>query len=447
MKRYGYFICQTKSDNGLANEAIILPVISFPDNRHSPSHFSAELPLCDTSAVAPRCSRTTSCGHRSASMNTVQPIDPNDLLFQEVTADQQIKCDALAASAFGGPLSPVEFLEREKSMRKQPLAANQGVRTWCLCKRTENREILATCKTIQRELLETDGNGSRRRNGYCIAAVVTYPDFRGQGYGKMMLRSLSQWLDGPGDAFASMLYSNKEEFYKRCGWNPQPSPAMILPVDSTSTYDYLIPDKNLKEYKLLREEDIDTLCLRDVTALITEARDDEFNHDHSTLAVLPTTDLVSWLHKRAEFIGSRLLDRSPHHKGCIYNDTAWLYWHHDFPKQCLFIQRIRVFIEQENARHDVLVTLLAHALLEAQRWQLPAVVIWDAGPDVHKAIDLLKSRIKGFVPVLREQRREMNWLPEHFLLQYSLETHSLAKHEVVGSRCHPSWIRRFLKSI
>ena len=125
-------------------------------------------------------------------MNTIWPNDSNDTIFQEATADQQIECDALAASAFRGLLSPTEFLEREDFMRQQPLAANQGVRTWCLCRESDKSEILATCKTVRRELLETGGNGSRRQNGYCIAAVVTHQKLRGLGYGKMLLRNLAQ---------------------------------------------------------------------------------------------------------------------------------------------------------------------------------------------------------------------------------------------------------------
>jgi hypothetical protein len=143
-------------------------------------------------------------------MNT-QFNGSNDVVFQEATPEQQIDCDALAACAFSAPLSPSEYLEREDVMRTQPLAANRGVRTWCLYRRTEDRKILATCKTIRRDLFQVDSNGSGRQIGYCIAALVTHPDLRRRGYGKMLLRNLAQWLDGPGDAFASILYSNKED--------------------------------------------------------------------------------------------------------------------------------------------------------------------------------------------------------------------------------------------
>jgi GNAT superfamily N-acetyltransferase len=141
-------------------------------------------------------------------------LDLNNLTavhFKEANADEQIECDKLAASAFGHPLSMSEFLEREECMREHTLAQQGGVRTWCLYNNTGICPILATCKTIRRELIVADAHGSRQQIGYCISSVVTHPDFRGRGCARMLLHKVAEWLDGPGDACASMLYSNKEE--------------------------------------------------------------------------------------------------------------------------------------------------------------------------------------------------------------------------------------------
>jgi GNAT superfamily N-acetyltransferase len=153
-------------------------------------------------------------------MSTLQGADerpalhlgiPTDVVFSEAIAEQQVECDRLAASAFGRPLSMSDFLEREEYMRRHALAQHGGVRTWCLYGNTGVCQILATCKTIRRELLVTDNHGSRKQIGYCISSVVTHPDFRGRGCARMLLHKVAEWLDGPGDACASMLYSNKEE--------------------------------------------------------------------------------------------------------------------------------------------------------------------------------------------------------------------------------------------
>jgi GNAT superfamily N-acetyltransferase len=135
---------------------------------------------------------------------------PTDAIFSEANAGQQVECDKLAASAFGHPLSVSDFLEREEYMRRHALAQH-GVRTWCLYNNTGVCQILATCKTIKRELLVTDGFGSHQQTGYCISSVITHPDFRGRGFARMLLHNVAEWLDGPGDACVSMLYSNKEE--------------------------------------------------------------------------------------------------------------------------------------------------------------------------------------------------------------------------------------------
>jgi GNAT superfamily N-acetyltransferase len=141
---------------------------------------------------------------------TTCPELPPGVSVGEATNDQLVQCEALAASAFAQPLSETEYIEREDFMNKQVLAANAGVRTWCLHSCEGTRQVLAACKTVIREVLVTDHHGSHRGSGYCFSSVVTHPDHRGQGLAPMLLRNVASWLDGPGDARASMLYSNKE---------------------------------------------------------------------------------------------------------------------------------------------------------------------------------------------------------------------------------------------
>lgn len=124
--------------------------------------------------------------------------------------DQLIACDKLAAVAFRGPLSEEEYLEREEFMRSQALAENDGVRTWCLFSKDDPSLILATCMTFARTFLLTDRCGSRTATGYCLGSVISHPDHRGQGHASNLLHNVAEWLDGPGDAVASVLYSAKE---------------------------------------------------------------------------------------------------------------------------------------------------------------------------------------------------------------------------------------------
>lgn len=95
------------------------------------------------------------------------------------------------------------------------------------------------------------------------------------------------------------------------------------------------------------------------------------------------------------------------HKGCMYKDRAWLYWHHDFRKERLFIQRVVTFFNNdengdEDERAGMLAQLLTCAIQEAQDWKLKDVVIWGASADVRSAVGMLE----GVEPVFEERRRE-----------------------------------------
>jgi GNAT superfamily N-acetyltransferase len=142
------------------------------------------------------------------------PDLPAGVFFGEATDDQLAQCEALAASAFAQPLSEAEYVEREDFMSKQELAEHSGVRTWCLYSDEGTRQVLAACKTVIREVLVTDHHGCHKGSGYCFASVVTHPDYRGRGLAPILLQNVARWLDGPGDASVSMLYSNKEQVSK-----------------------------------------------------------------------------------------------------------------------------------------------------------------------------------------------------------------------------------------
>jgi hypothetical protein len=192
----------------------------------------------------------------------------------------------------------------------------------------------------------------------------------------------------------------------RCGWTPTPAPATVLNISLCNDADLSATSDEIEAYRLLHAEDLKGLCEGDVSALITEMESTKVTTNHSILTVLPTHDLIRWQHARAEFIGLKILGKAPHNKGVAYSSGAWIYWTHDFRKQQLFIQRIRIFVENEEKRHNVLGTLLLYAIREARLWLLPRVIVWETGPDMQKAVDVIQSKVEGLESVFETQRRE-----------------------------------------
>lgn len=142
------------------------------------------------------------------------PDGPLLVQFGEANDDQISACHKLAGLAFGHPLTNVDFIERENFMTR--LAATQGggswLRIWCVSPVSNPNQVLASCKTIRRDLLvkESSTGEARKCLGYCISSVVVEPEHRGMGVGAYLLGSVKQWLDTEGEAVVSMLYSSKE---------------------------------------------------------------------------------------------------------------------------------------------------------------------------------------------------------------------------------------------
>lgn len=150
------------------------------------------------------------------SPTTIQgPDGPLLVQFGEAIDSQILSCHELAGLAFGQPLSNADFVERENFMIRLAAARGAGCwwRIWCVFPVHNPHQVLASCKTIRRDLLikESSTGETRESLGYCISSVVVESAHRGVGVGAYLLSSVKQWLDTKGDAALSMLYSSKEE--------------------------------------------------------------------------------------------------------------------------------------------------------------------------------------------------------------------------------------------
>ena len=143
------------------------------------------------------------------------PSAPLTLHFGEAKDEQILSCHELAGIAFGKPLSSTDYIARENFMMR--LASKQGGqswwRIWCVFPVEDPSRVLASCKTIRRDMLVKGSftGEARHRLGYCISSVVVDSAHRGLGIGAYLLAGIKEWLDTEGEAALSMLYSSKED--------------------------------------------------------------------------------------------------------------------------------------------------------------------------------------------------------------------------------------------
>lgn len=134
---------------------------------------------------------------------------PVEVAVGEATPEQQLQCCKLAGTAFAAPLSQHQYVELEDYLGSLPLAVEGSRRYWCLFPTSDPNCILATCKTLHRFFLVKNGQATLSQDdGYCIASVITNPDYRKSGLASVLMEHVAAWMDGEGAGTASMLYTS-----------------------------------------------------------------------------------------------------------------------------------------------------------------------------------------------------------------------------------------------
>ncbi|KAI2619241.1 hypothetical protein GGR54DRAFT_135615 [Hypoxylon sp. NC1633] len=408
-----------------------------------------------------------------------QPITLNNpqgtlsVVFSEATfsPEARVRCSKLAWTAFGGPLTLEEYLERELYLGELPLARGTGWRFWCLTPADDRSHMLAMCKTLHRDLLVRGPDPTpcaemsiRQEQGYCVCSVVTDAAYRGRGLASVLLRNVAAWLDGPGDATASILYSEVGDFYVSKGWHTLdafqstltvPLTPSSSPIPSSSPPPAKHPPQ-LPATRLLSGAEIPSLCDRDTARMRQDFATYPLAPNTVLAAVLPTSAMVCWLQSRADYTNARTAPPLPKRKPaptptargsiCAAAD-AWVYWLHDLWRGRLIVQRVRpaaashkILASDSDSDSDsdsnskytsstlALARLLLDALEEAARWSLPKVVLWNPGPELCAAMEFLEAemgvrimhekRESAEIPCLRwrggEKRRVAVWPHEYY---------------------------------
>lgn len=172
--------------------------------------------------------------------------------------------------------------------------------------------------------------------------------------------------------------------------------------------------------RLLTPSEIPRLCEQDVDITRKCFAQGTVSGDSRQLAILPTANIITWLHDRAEYIGQQIFGRAPRVHGSICNDgTVWVYWYHDFRKHQLALQRLCTSLPVDEVSRETVAFLLLRALDEAQNWGLARVVIWDENPLIPPALELLSvkydieatqgQRVRRSIPSLRWPEAASKW--------------------------------------
>lgn len=140
---------------------------------------------------------------------TVQgPSGPLNVVFGEGTPEQHLACCEVIVASYAPSFPASAIAEQEEYLSQHPLTVNQGTRFWCISLDDDTKSVLALCKTIRRRFLVKDSESMREESGYCISTVATHPQYRRLGLATLLIEQVAKWLDGPGDAAASMLYTS-----------------------------------------------------------------------------------------------------------------------------------------------------------------------------------------------------------------------------------------------
>jgi GNAT superfamily N-acetyltransferase len=137
-------------------------------------------------------------------------------------ADEKRARDRLAFDAWGGPLSPEQYLTREARLCAHPWA-RQTMTAWLW--RDGGGAVLSSCETY-RLCSAVDGV---RGETWAVASVYTEPALRGRGHARAMMDALVARARSEG-AQASTLFSDVgAPIYEKSGYVARPAEDLLFP--------------------------------------------------------------------------------------------------------------------------------------------------------------------------------------------------------------------------
>jgi len=332
------------------------------------------------------------------------------LQLRVATPEQARQCWEINGDEWKGPLSKEAYFRRELHLASQPLTRNGGTTYWILVDSNDKRPdptILASCESYRKKAFVTRRNRPGEVDeviSHGIGSVFCRDEHRGKGYaGRMMeelAKTLRTWQQEEGkQATFNVLYSDiGKKFYAKRGWVPFPSSHIALPSLQTAS------DSSLPPTRPLTAQNLPVLCEADVAQLRRSMSRFEDTEGKVKVAFVPEYDLIQWNHSREEFVSQETLGRNPEVKGAIVGSEpgrrVWCIWNRTFDANPadskLHITRLVVeespsFLSGVNpsgmngtngstesaSQVDAIAACLRAAQLEAARWNMSKVEIWN----------------------------------------------------------------------
>ncbi|CCX29754.1 hypothetical protein FPQ18DRAFT_308091 [Pyronema domesticum] len=350
------------------------------------------------------------------------------------------------AASWAGDLPVETYHKREHVLASTALTRDGGIECWVLIDPSKPSEVLTSCETIKKPayLSRPPDNGDKICNvvevyAHGLGSVYTPECQRKKGYCQEMLRLIKEHMMKENPEGFNVLYSDiGKQFYAKHGWLPHRSSHLQFPSVGP------VPESTMTGITPLVRASIPALCAQDI-ALVKSHLLTPPSHKKSRIAFIPDYNTMDWHWTREEFIAPVLrahMNEAPEIKGAITKDgKRWVLWNRDFATKSSQLYIIRYVdlskqpresressalsqsprsslssgsessnsdnsdseSEQEDQEEqEQLSALLTAAAMEAKKWGLAKVTMWN--PD--KAC--VKAAQKAFGNEVKMVDREMD---------------------------------------
>lgn len=195
-----------------------------------------------------------------------------------------------------------------------------------------------------------------------------------------------------------------QEFYHKLGWASTSVKTISLETDPALWNQH--SKCGLPEVKLLKEENLPGLCLKDTDARSSELDKRSVANSRPCFAFIPRHEMILWHNKRenlnASFIHGRWETRQ---RGVISESgRAWLIWHFDEVEHKLKVQRI-VILDRDAQERNIreLAAMLRFAQGMGKEFGFMTMEIWNPDKVVIAAAELLASHYVGTQIVIKNR--------------------------------------------